>query len=239
MNNCFNRFVAGFVALSAVSTGLASADIVDMRFEGTGSGQSVRVTNVSSTFNVFAGQLRHFLSNGTGVAANLRGEMITYCSDLSQYVSRDTQRYTVQALALAPAGNAMGADKARAIASIYDYAMGFQLTSSTSNDLATAFQLAVWEIVSDFNYAIGSSSLSVSSGNFRATKTNGQSLSSGVSNLLNSFFTHTNNSSFSTSGIAALTSERFQDQLITIPSPGVGVLAGFGVMMIGRRHRRA
>jgi len=238
MNNCFNRFVAGFVALSAVSTGLASADIVDMRFEGTGSGQSVRVTNGSSTFNVFAGQLRHFLSNGTGVAANLRGEMITYCSDLSQYVSRDTQRYTVQALALAPAGNAMGADKARAIASIYDYAMGFQLTSSTSNDMAAAFQLAVWEIVTDFNPSLGASSLSLSTGGFRATQTNGASIWSSVQSILNGYLSAANNSSFGPSNIAAISSGSFQDQLVTIPAPGPAALAGVGLLMIGKRRRR-
>lgn len=238
MNTRFSRCLAGFAALCAVSTGLASADIVDMRFVGTGTGQSVRVTNGSSTFNVFAGQLRHFFSSGTGIAASLSGEMITYCADLTQHVSSSTQTFTVVPVGTAPVGNAMGADKARAIASLYDYAMGAQLTSSTSNDLGTAFQLAVWEIVSDFNYSIGSSSLSMTTGSFRATRTNGTALSSSVSNLLNQFFTYTNNSSFSTSGIAGISSDSYQDQLVNVPAPGSALLAGLGLALIGRRHRR-
>ena len=101
------------LAIFAVSAVSASADIVDMRFLGTGSGRNVRVTTPDRTFNVFAGQLRHSFSNGTGAASALNGELLTYCTDLTQYVSSTTRSFTVRTVGEAPAGNAMGADKAR------------------------------------------------------------------------------------------------------------------------------
>jgi hypothetical protein len=238
MNTRIMKSVALLAAFCAVSTGLASADTVDMRFEGTGKGRNVRVTDGSRQLNVFAGQLRHSFFNGTGLGAQLSGEMITYCTDLSQYVSSTTRSYTVVPVQSAPVGIAMGMDKARAIASLYDYAMGVQLTSSTSNDLGAAFQLAVWEVVSDFDYNLGASSLNLSTGNFRATQTNGSAVWSSVSNLLNGFFAHTNNSSFSPSGLRAIASGSYQDQLVVVPAPGTGLLAGLGMALIAKRTRR-
>jgi hypothetical protein len=231
--------VAIIAAFCAVSAGLATADTVDMRFLGTGSGRNVRVTDGERTFNVFAGQLRHSFSNGTGLGAMLQGEMITYCTDLSQYVSSTTQSYSVVPVASAPVGIAMGIEKARAIASLYDYAMGVQVTSSTSNDLGAAFQLAVWEVVSDFDYNIGAASLSLSTGNFRATQTNGNAVWSSVNNLLNGLFAHTNNSSFSPSGLRAIASGTYQDQLVMVPAPGAGILAGLGMALIAKRTRKS
>lgn len=238
MNTGRFAFVVAIASFCAVSAGLANADTVDMRFLGTGSGRNVRVTDGDRTFNVFAGQLRHSFSNGTGLGASLSGEMITYCTDLSQYVSSTTRSYSVVPVESAPVGIAMGSDKARAIASLYDYAMGVHLTSSTSNDLGAAFQLAVWEVVSDYNYNIGAASLSLSTGNFRASQTNGSAVWSSVSNLLNGFFAHTNNSSFSPSGLRAIASGSYQDQLVVVPAPGAGILAGLGMALIAKRTRR-
>ncbi|MBS0198111.1 MAG: Cys-Gln thioester bond-forming surface protein [Planctomycetes bacterium] len=235
------RFIAA-AALAFVGsmTVAANADLVDMRFVGQGHGRNVRVSTPSGTFSSFAGQLRHTFSNGTGLGAQLSGEKLTYCTDLLQHVSSNTQHYSVVSLASAPLGESMGADKAAAVASLYDYAMGVQLTSATSDDLACAFQLAVWEVVADFNWSLGPSSLSISSGNFRATQTNGNALSSNISNLLGQFFANTGNSSFTGSGLAAISSGTYQDQIVTVsvPAPGATALAGLGLGLIAKRRRR-
>lgn len=234
--NTRTGFFAAF-AIFAVSAVSALADTVDMRFVGTGSGRNVRVTTPDRTFNVFAGQLRHSFSNGTGAASALNGELLTYCTDLTQYVSSTTRSFTVRPVGDAPVGNAMGMDKARAIASLYDYAMGTQINSTSSADMACAFQLAVWEIVSDFNWSLGSGSLSLSTGNFRASQTNGSPVWSTVNTLLNGLFNHTNNSSFSPNGILAITSSNYQDQLIQVPAPGAAMLAGLGLTLLAGRRR--
>jgi len=228
------------VAFAAVfaTASFSNADMVDMRFLGTGHGRNVRVTIGNSTFSCFAGQLRHDFSNGTGAASILQGEVNTYCTDLYQHVSSSVQRFTVLPVASAPVGGAMGADKAAAVGNIYNLALGTQLTSSTSNDMAAAFQLAVWEIVTDFNPSLGASSLSLSTGGFRATQTNGASIWSSVQSILNGYLSAANNSSFGPSNIAAISSGSFQDQLVTIPAPGPAALAGVGLLMIGKRRRR-
>ena len=236
MNTGLKLCVVGICAVASLAS-TSLADLVDMRFAGTGRGRNVQVTLGERTFGTFAGQLRHVFSNGTGAAAGLTGELVTYCTDLSQYVSSNTSTYTMLPVASAPAGGAMGIEKARAVGSLYGYALDAQLTSSTSDDLATAFQLAIWEIVTDYNYALGPSSLSLDSGSFRATRTNGTAIWSSVNNILSSFFANTENTSFALSELGAVTSGRFQDQIVLIPSPGTGLLAACGLVMIGRRRR--
>lgn len=230
------------IALLTSAVGLvsaANADLVDMRYVGRGQGRTVRITTPSSSFNVFAGQLRHVFSNGTGLGAQLSGEMITFCTDLTQEVTSSTRTYTILPLESAPVGGAMGSDKARAIASLYDYALGVQLEQGASADLACAFQLAVWEIVADYSWSLGGSSLSMAGGSFRATRTDGSPLWSGVTNYLNAFFFNTSNASSSTAGLAGVTSGSYQDQIVTVPAPGAAALAGLGMMLCIKRRRTA
>jgi hypothetical protein len=240
MNTRFGLFAAVFVAVSAVS---ALADTVDMRFTGVGNGRNVSVTIGSTTENVFCGQLHHTFSNGTGVASGVSGDLITYCTDLTQWVNSSVQHYSVVPVGQAPSGNPMGAGKASAIAALYDYAMGTQFSTTTSADMACAFQLAVWEVVTDFNPQVGGASLSLTSGNFRATQMGGAAIWSSVNTLLQGFFGHTNNSSFTTGSIFAVTSPQYQDQLVSIntmiPAPGSGVLAGLGLTLLASRKRPA
>lgn len=233
------RALAAFVVAAGSLSAAVSADVVDMRYLGKGAGHNVRVTNGSDSFNVFAGQLRHSFSNGTGLGEMLTGEMITYCIDLSQHVSSTTRNYSVLPVASAPVGGAMGMDKARAVAALYDYALGVQLETSASNDIAASFQLALWEVIIDYNPSIGAASLDITSGQFSATRTNGTALWSGVQNILDGFFSWTDNLSFDTTRYAAITNNSYQDQIVVVPAPGCAALAGMGLGLVATRRRRA
>lgn len=230
-------------AVIAASSGTVLADQIDVRFTGTGRGQNVRITYPTpsgpASQNVFAGQLLHDLRNGTGVAAGLSGVYTTFCTDVAQYVTSTTRRYDVVSISLLPSSDPMGADKAAAILDLYNFAAGTVLSSGVSNEMAAAFQLALWEIVTDYNPGVGRTSLNVTNGGFRATQTNGSALSSGVNTHLNSLFNAIGTTGAGGAVLLGLSSGSAQDQILTtvIPAPGALALAGMGLMGLARRRR--
>jgi len=225
--------------MSAVSAVSAFADTVDMRFLGTGIGRSVTITTPSRSLNVVAGQLRHAFSNGTGAASVLSGELITYCTDVNQFVSSTVRNYTVVPVGQAPSGQAMGSEKASAVAAIFAAAGGTQFASTVSADFACAFQLAIWEVVNDYDPAVGPASLSLSTGTFRATPTTGAAVWSSVDTLVNGFFAKASSkSSVNPGDIMAIASPTYQDQLVSVPAPGAVVLTSLGLSLLERRTRR-
>lgn len=232
----------GIIAAAVVvaAAGAAQADTIDVRYLGTGAGSSVRITNNGSSRNLFAGQLRHTLTNGTGLGATLHGTWVTFCTDLNQSVTSTTRTYDVVDVAQVPNWGPMGIARANAIRDMYAYANGSQLVpGSATNALATAFQLAVWEIVTDFNPSVGVASLSLSSGGFRATRTNGSSLSSAVMGHVNALFgsigAAPTGGNVSILGIRSATA---QDQIVPIPAPGAFALTSLGCVCLAGRRRR-
>ncbi len=220
---------AGAFSLSS----LAIADYVDVSFLGTGSGQTVKITSPSRTGSLFAGQLRHQLSNGP---AGFNGDWITYCTDLAQTVSGSTSQFELVAVDQLPDRGGMGAAKAQAIQDMYTFAAGSQLSNSTSNDLATAFQLAIWEVVSDFDAGGVANNLSMTAGFFTATMNNGAALSAGISAHISALFAAIGANS--ASDLVGIRSGTRQDQLLqVIPGPGALALAGLGMAVAGRRRR--
>ncbi|CAG0962266.1 hypothetical protein PHYC_00791 [Phycisphaerales bacterium] len=226
------------VLAAAALAGIANADVIDARFTGTQKGGTVRVDSPYFDGNVFAGQLKHTLSNGP---AELNGNWITYCTDLAQHVTSNTRSYDIVPLSLLPDNVPMGADKASAIRDMYIFANGSQLTTTTSNDLATAFQLAVWEIIVDFNNVPEAGyGLSMTSGDFRARKTSGNPLSSGVMTQLGNLFGAIGDAPQSQIALLGIRSGDYQDQIIPVPAPGAAALAGMGVLLVaGRRREKA
>lgn len=232
-------------AVAMLSTGaIACADTVDLNFLGTGKGRNVRISIGGDSLNVFAGQLRHNFSNGTGAGADLSGEILTYCTDLLEHVSSSTKTFDIVDLTMVPDFQPMSAARAGAITDLYRFAAGSQLSASASKDFAAAFQIAVWEVVTDFDLGQGRSSLDVEDGAFSAFKTNGASLASGVQGHVTSLFDAIG--SFTTpdsrnTQILALRNEGAQDQLIEqiIPTPMAGMLglAGFAGVASVRRRR--
>lgn len=217
----------------------ANADFVDMRFLGTAKGSSVKVTFNSNTNNLFAGQLNHRITNGTGAAAALNGDHVTFCTDLYQTVSSSYTAYEVVSVAAVPNSAPMGAAKAQALRNLYTYAGIAAADSSATNDMATAFQIAVWEIVTDFNGT--AASLDVTAGNFKAKKTNGSNFTGTLATTLTSYLNAAMNTTSNQANMVGLKSACAQDQLIAgfvVPTPGTATLALAGVAFAAGRRRR-
>jgi hypothetical protein len=233
------KTITAVVAAAAFST-VAHADFVDVQYKGTAKGISVRVQDPVGARNLFAGQLKHQLSNGTGVASTLSGVHRTFCSDLYQTVTSTTKTYSLVTIDQIPGAAPMGNVKAAAIQAIYN---AFGVAASDVNadsKLAGAFQLAVWEIVTDFNGTLGS--LSMTNGGFKATKTDGSALDATVSSHLNAMFSTAVNLATTGVSLTGLASGKAQDQILmgfAVPAPGTAALAALGTLMIARRRRQA
>jgi hypothetical protein len=230
-------FLASAATLAV--TAVATADIVDVRYTGTGLGRNVRTHYQGNSQNVFAGQLHHQFSEGTGEAALLDGPLITYCSELTEYVTGSTREYELSPLPLAPNSDPMGEVAAQALTDIWIFADGQQLLTQNTNDnrnFAAAFQIAVWEIVHDYDGSL--LSLDVEAGDLTVTKTNGQQLASNITSHLGDLFGAVGtNSSFS--GLRAVTRAGAQDQVVMVPTPGALALCVVAfVPLAGSRRRR-
>lgn len=234
-------FAAVAAALVAAAAGTASADSVNVKFVGTGKGSNVKIIAPGVNQNVFAGQLNHEISGGTGLGAILNGTYVTYCADITQHVTSTTKSYSVVPIEAVPNVSPMGMTKADALRNLYSLGAGVQLTPAASNDFAAAFQLAVWEVISDFNSNLGISSLSITDGTFEAKSTNGNALSSGITNHLNSLFAGIFNLPEGSAPveIAGISHATAQDQIVTVPTPGALALAGLGGGLLISRRRKA
>lgn len=232
--------ITASLSVLAFST-IAGADFVDVVYTGKGSGKNVKIVSPGINGDVFAGQLHFTLSNSTA-GAFLNGSWTAFCTDLFQHTSSSSNPYQVVPVASLPFSGPMGAAKAAAIGDLYASMAGSQLEASTSDNLACAFQLAIWEIVTDFTGAGPSMGLDITSGGFQATKTTGEALSSGVMGYLADLF----GAIGTTNGanLIGLGSESRQDQLIelpegTIPGPGALATIALGCVLANSRRRRA
>jgi MYXO-CTERM domain-containing protein len=233
-----------FAVIAALAGGsVALADSVDLKFLSTGQGRNVKFDLDGERHNVFAGQLKHDYSNGTGRAAGLSGTLITYCTDLLEETSKKANRFDLVDTADAPSP-AMGQARADALSEIYVFAGGAQNAAGADRDFAAAFQLAVWEIVFDYDDSAGRSSLDIESGMFEAYRTNGSSLTSGVQAHLETLFDAIGTIGLGAeqAGLYALVNDGTQDQLIemaVVPLPGAAAMGLAGLAgLAGVRRRR-
>ncbi len=226
------------VLAASAAASAANADFVDMKFLSTGRGQSVKSTFFGSTRDVFAGQLNHRIANGSGAAAALNGDHLTFCSDFYQYTASSYTQYEVVQVEQVPSTLPMGSIKAAALRDMFAAFGAGALASDASTTLASAFQVAVWEVVTDFDGASGS--LDLAAGDFKARKTNGNSFDSAMATQLDAIFAAIGSNQEGGPALAGLKSGSNQDQLVmgfTVPAPGTASLAGLGVLLAGRRRR--
>lgn len=218
-----------FVTLSAIAAAAASADTVQMHFDGVlrGNNVSIRVNNGSS-HNVFAGSVLHQVDN-------IR--TVTYCIDPEQWASTGINNFERSPIEQALSSRSYADEKAQAIAELANLA-GQDLWSETgSKDLASAFQLAVWEVILDFNPGSGLASLSLSSGNFSAAGTNGSTLSGSINGIVNQLLGGLQFGNTSTHRYTAFTHPTHQDFMTQVPAPGAAVLALMGLPLLASRKR--
>ncbi|RMH27811.1 MAG: hypothetical protein D6693_04695 [Planctomycetota bacterium] len=236
------RFITA--AIAALATGApAIADSVDLRFLGTGAGRTVSVSLGGDSFRVFAGQLCHELSDGVGLAGLILGEHLTYCAELTEHVTTIARRYDLVPLAQVSTP-ALGATRASAITGLYSWVDGAQLEAGADRDLAAAFQIAVWEIIYDYDDTEGAGALDVESGRFRARSRRGRRLNDSIRGYLDSMFAAALAPPASSGwALAGLTRQGAQDQLIglpmaAVPLPGAATAGLVGLGVIASRRRR-
>jgi len=227
--------IALFAAATA-STAFGAAT-GNVKFDGTGSGQNVKITYNGNTSTVFAGQLKHTLSGATGQYAYTNKQWLTYCTDLSQYVTSSAKVYTFDTLPNMPGNAPMGAAKAEAIQNLFNFANGAQVAANITADYATAFQLAVWEIVTDYTGNASLNGLSLNSGNFKAKNTSGNTLSNSITNIFNTLVAGAMNPALTSVQVVGVSSNSYQDQIFQVPAPGSLALAGLGTLMLTRRRK--
>lgn len=201
------------------------------------------MTIASNSVNVFAGQLHHSLSGGTGVAAGMNGIFTTFCADATQYVTSIELPYSVTGIGALPVAAGYSpmstvAGKVQGVYNLYAAAGGAQIGSGANADLAAAFQIALWEIVYDFNGTLAS--LNTNAGVMQVRQTSGLALSGAILSYLNTFFDAIANNQAAQSGLMGLASAGGQDQIVMVPLPAPVLLgaAGLGLVAVARRRYR-
>lgn len=220
------------------AAGSALADPVNLTYTGNGLGQVVHVSLGAQSWDVFAGRLNHSASGGTGNTAGLPTNITTFCADIQQGHASGPTSYNSTTVASA-SGNAglstLGAAKQQAIYEIYKGAGDLQFTQFSG--FAAAFQLAVWEVVNDFNAALPNNGLSIAGGNFRATALGQASLSAAMADKV-AFLLSWVGTGSGTNQLMGLANSAYQDQFyqgVVVPLPaavwvgmgGLGLAVGF------------
>lgn len=217
------------VCIAGMAT-FAAADQVSLQFGGVSQGRNVGIsTNGGNFHNVYSGSVFHFVDGD---------RTLTYCIEPDQWAQTGTTNFNREALDDALGHRSNAQDKAMAIAELADVA-GAGLWSETGDrDLASAFQIAVWEIVMDFDPSYGVASLDLGQGNFRANGTSGSSLGSSVQQYYNTLVNQLSFGQTSIAGYEAYTNPAHQDFMTQIPTPGPAALGLAALPMIASRRRR-
>lgn len=232
------------LATAAGLTSNAEADIVDMAFSGAGRGQSVRIEVGDRTISTFAGQLMHEVSEADD-SWTMLGSQAFFCTDLFQPTSSDTLPYTLAGLTQVPDSAPMSATTALAVESLFASADQAQFAANAPDDLAAAFQLALWEVVTDYDPSGGRASLDIAAGTFRASNPLNEPLSESVLARMDTLFDAVGSGQSFGGEVLALRSPIAQDQLTAVMGvpatiPAAGSLASFGLgllVVVGRRRR--
>ena len=232
-----NRPSAAVVLLAAAA---AHADIVEMHYTGLGSGHRVQINAGDRAMSTFAGQLIHNVTRADESWRLGIGAQPFFCADLYQYASSSSNPFTISGLTDVPDSRPMSAQTALAVKSLFASAGQAQFDRNAPNDVAAAFQLALWEVVSDYDSELGRSSLDIDSGWFRARDAGGSTLSVAVQDRLGTLFDAVADGERFHGEIFALRSPRAQDQLASIPTSGSIASLCFGLALVyGRRRRDA
>ncbi len=224
--------------LLAIASTPALSETVDVAYAGKGLGKNVKVTLNGNTSNVFSGQLFHNISGTLDDGTVLDGTYTTFCTELSQYTNSNTNPFEVVDVEDAPVPGPMGAVKAQAITDLYAYAGGLQLQNSGNggtNNFASAFQIAIWEVVYDYDGT--EASLGVTTGDLLVKSSNSNPLYSGVQAHLDDLFSAIGMNAV-IDDLHALVNDSYQDQIIIVPLPASLLMGTAGLGLIWLRRRK-
>lgn len=228
MNRTLSAIAIGTLALVSSN---AAAQNVDMRFLDTGAGKEIKIWSDGYDGRVFAGQLIHEIRDDRD-RGGLSGVYTTFCVDVYEHVTSRFKEYRVSNLTDVPDSNPMSEGAAQALRDIYAYADGEQLSDRASDTFAAAFQIAVWEIVEDYD----SGKLDINKGSFKAKKTNSKRLSGSIVDYIDDLFAAIGSGERGPD-LIALKSGKYQDQIV-VPAPmTMAGFAGLGVVAARRRRR--
>jgi hypothetical protein len=208
---------------------------VTMTFNREGLGSSIKYTYDGVTETDFAG-----IYEWVGVAGNpapLNSPFQSFCIDINQWFDTGPYDFTTRRLEDAPNPNpdngnlGMGTARADDLRRLWAQ----DRAHVVDNISAAAFQVAIWEIVSEKTPTYGSPTLNVTSGSFYIDTST--QLGRDIAACATKFLGHASDTSLAGEPqLLAITSAQFQDQLVVMPVPlpvaawgAAALLAGFGI----------
>ncbi len=219
--------LAGTVSSLALAQ-TASADTIKAKFTSS-LGMAVNVTSPVNNGNVNTVKFSWTRTDtpGPGVDFTIPNNFNTYCVDLAQYVSANTN-YTYNVVT--PAAHGFTANQETLLSRLW----ATQFSNVDTANESAAFQVAVWEIVYDTNATL-------TSGTFVLNN------ASAVATLAQGWLNTITDANFSFNGtlpqISVLESSTAQDQITVLPSnvpaAGTGVLGLAGLGLLAKRQRRS
>ena len=210
---------AGILAISA---GVAGADIVQFEFLGTVAGTSMQTTlDGTRDRDGYAGSILHAVD---GV------EAVTYCSEARQSANFGIENFD----AIDPTDAfTRDAGIGRVVAELGDIAGDAVWSTDATAIDGAAFQIALWEIIEDYDSGVGAASIDLSSGAF---------ISTGIQAGLDRAQEWLDLLQFNradASGYTAYVNDQYQDFIgRTIPTPGALAVAAVGAPLLVSRRRR-
>jgi hypothetical protein len=235
--------VMGAMVVALGLSNHAQAATVEADFLNVGPRQAVKVHNAGTNHHVYTGVYNWKQTGGTytDLVTDANNNFDAFCIEIAQEVA-DPTTFDVMALENGPVpGTPIGATRAAYLSKLWG---GFYDLIGSSNQLAAAFQLAVWEITheADFNF-------DVSNGQGQFYARNQASTAGQANTWLSAILNDTNNQIPLEPSLVALTSDDAQDMVavrefgtpigeVPLPSAiwaGGMLIAGIGGM---RRWRR-
>lgn len=208
---------------------------------------------------VYAGVYQLTVTGSDSGAPGVTGAVDAFCIDIADFAPTSSVNYTVKSLSESPDAVAgeMGEVRAKYLAKLLDtywtdWSDSGNSFSSTGIDgtytkveVAAALQLAVWEVVDEFNTGAGVESItptawtvnSVTDRQFSAScsDTNVIALANGMLGYIDNF---TVEQLVGLGSYVALAGGDYQDYVVRVPVPAAALLGMLGLSAAGLRLRR-